>query len=72
MKEHITGKYKEGRSKRTNRIAQEIRENVDNGGKIWEVKRRLQKKVQTSYSIANVEGTKLEKRLDLQEEYKKY
>ena len=50
MKEHITEKYKEGRSKRKNRIALETRENVDNGGKIWEVKRRLEKKVQTPYS----------------------
>ena len=55
MKEHITEKYKEVRSKRINRIAQEIRENVDNGGKIWEVKRRLKKKVQTPYSITNTE-----------------
>ena len=45
LKEHITEKYKEVRSKRINRIAQEIRENVDNGGKIWEVMRRLEKKV---------------------------
>ena len=44
LKELITKKYKEDRSKRINHIAQEIRENVDNGGKIWEVKRRLQKK----------------------------
>ena len=55
LKEHITEKYKEVRSKRINRIAQEIRENVDNGGKIWEVKRRLEKKVQTPYSITNAE-----------------
>ena len=34
LKEHITEKYKEGRSKRINRIAQEIRQNVDSGGKI--------------------------------------
>ena len=43
LKEHITEKYKEGRSKSTRnkstrkkgiaRIAQQIRENVDNGGK---------------------------------------
>ena len=72
LKEHITEKYKEGRSKRINRIAQEIRENVDNGGKIWEVKRRLEKKVQTPYSITNAEGIKLQNRLDIQEEYKKY
>ena len=72
LKEHITEKYKEVRSKRINRIAQEIRENVDNGGKIWEVKRRLEKKVQTPYSITNAEGIKLQNRLDIQEEYKKY
>ena len=72
LKEHITEKYKEVRSKRINRIAQEIRENVDNGGKIWGVKRRLEKKVQTPYSITNAEGIKLQNRLDIQEEYKKY
>ena len=54
------------------REAQEIRENVDNGGKIWEVKRRLEKKVQTPYSITNAEGIKSKNRLDIQEEYKKY
>ena len=58
LKEHITEKYKEVRSKRRNRIAQEIRENVDNGDKIWEVKRRLEKKVQTPYSIINAERIK--------------
>ena len=45
LKEQITEKYKEGRSKRINCIAQEIRENVDNGGKTWELKRDLEKKV---------------------------
>ena len=45
LKEHITEKYKEGRNKWINRIAQEIRENVANGGKIWEVKRKIEKKV---------------------------
>ena len=35
MKGHIIEKkYKEGRSKRINYIAQKIRENVENGGKI--------------------------------------
>ena len=38
LKEHITEKYKEVRSKRINHIAQEIRENL---------KERLEKKVQT-------------------------
>ena len=42
------------------------------GGKIWVVKRRLEKKVQTPYSMTNAEGIKLQNRLDIQEEYKKY
>ena len=50
LKEHITEKYKEGRSIRKIRIALETRENVDNRGEIWEVKRRLEKEVQTPYS----------------------
>ena len=65
LKEHITEKYKEDRSKRINRIAQEIGENVDNGSKIWEVKRRLEKKVRTPYSITNAEGIKLENKFDM-------
>ena len=72
MKEHIIEKYKEGRSKRISRIEQEIRENVDNGGKIWELKRKLEKKVQTPYSITNTEGIKLKDRSDIQEEYTRY
>ena len=51
LKEHITEKYKEGRSKRINRVAQEIRQSVDSEGKICGVKRRIEKKVQTPYSI---------------------
>ena len=72
LKEHITEKYKESKSKRINRIAQEIRENVDNGGKIWEVMRRLEKKVRTPCSITNTEGIKLENRLDIQDTKYKY
>ena len=72
LTEHITETYKEGRSKRINRIAQEIRENVENGSKMWEPKRRLEKKVQAPYSITNTEGIKSENRLDIQEEYTKY
>ena len=71
MKEHITEKYKEGRSKKINPIAQQIRENVNNGGKIWEVKRRLEKKVQTPIPT-NTKGIKLDNRSDIQEEYTKY
>ena len=72
MKEHITDKYKKDRSKRINRIAQEIRENIDNGGKIWELKRRLEKEVQKPSSITNTEGITLGNRSDMQEEYPKF
>ena len=72
MTEHIAEKFKEGRSKRINRIAQERRENVDNGGKIWRLKRKLEKKVQTPCSTTNTEEIKLENRSDMQEVYTKY
>ena len=36
-----------------NHIAREIRENVDNRGKIWELKKRLEKKVESPYFITN-------------------
>ena len=48
LKEHITEKYKGGRSKRINRITQEIWENVDNGDKIWEPKRGQVKNSETT------------------------
>ena len=72
LKERITERYKEGRSKRIKCIPHEIRENVGNVGKIWEFKRNFENKVQTPYSITNNEGIKLEKRSKIQEEYTKY
>ena len=72
MKEYITEKYKEGRSKRINRIAQVIRENADNGGNIWERERKLEKKVQAPYSITNTERVKLKNRSGIQVEYITY
>ena len=72
LTEHITEKFKEGSSKRINRIAQERRENVDNGGKIWGLKRKLEKKVQIPCSTTNTEEIKLENRSDMQEVYTKY
>ena len=56
LKEHITEKYKEGRSKKINHIAEKVRENVDGGDKIWKVKRKIEKKIQTPYSITNTKG----------------
>ena len=65
LKEHNAEKYKEGRIKRINCIAQETWENVDNGDKIWELKKKLEKKFQTQYPIINTKGIKLENRSDI-------
>ena len=44
MREHKIDKKKESRSNKIKKIAGNIRENVNNGGKIWEVKRRITQK----------------------------
>ena len=45
IKEHITDKIIENRSRRIIKVAQKIKSNVDSGGKIWEIKQKLQKKM---------------------------
>ena len=45
LEEHIIEQYKEGKSKVINRIAKTMRENVGVRGKLWEPKRKLEKKV---------------------------
>ena len=38
IKEHITEKIKKNRSRRIIiKVAQQVKSNVDNGGKIWEI-----------------------------------
>ena len=49
-----------------------MKENIANGGKIWELNRKLEKKVQIPYFTTNTEGIILENRSDIQEEYTKY
>ena len=44
IREHIIDKKKESRSNKIKKIAEDIRENVNNRGKIWEVKRRITQK----------------------------
>ena len=51
MKEHITDQMKENRSKRIIKVAQQIKSNVDNEEKIWEIKRKVQRKNQTPHTI---------------------
>ena len=49
-KEYITHKMRENKSRRIIKEAQQIKSNIDNGGKIWEIKRKVQRrKSNTSY-----------------------
>ena len=57
IKEHITDKMKENRSKKIIKVAQQIKSNVDNGGKIWEVKLKVQRKNQTPHPIEDKKTT---------------
>ena len=48
---------KEKRSRRIIKVIQQIKSNVDNGGKIWEFKRKLQRKNQTPHTIKDEKTT---------------
>ena len=44
---------KENRSRRIIKVAQQIKSNVDNGGKIWEFKQNFQRRNQTPHTITD-------------------
>ena len=50
-KERITNKMKGNRSRRVIKVAQQIKPNVDNGGQMWEIKQKVQRKNQTPHTI---------------------
>ena len=72
IKEHITDKMKENRSRRIIKVAQQIKSNVDNGGKIWEIKRKVQRQNQTPHTIKDEKNNRIESSSQILEEYKKY
>ena len=47
----------ENRSRRIIKVAQQIKPNVDNGGKIWEVNWKSQGKNQTSHAMKDEKTT---------------
>ena len=51
---------KENRSRRIIKVAQQIKSNVDNEGKIWEIKRKVQRKYQTPQTIKDEENNRIE------------
>ena len=63
---------KENRSKRIIKVAQQIKSNVDNGGKIWEVKRKVQRKNQILHTQKDEKSNRIESSSEILEEYKKY
>ena len=48
---------KENRSRRIIKVAQQIKSNVENERKIWEVKRKIQRKNQTPDTIKDEKTT---------------
>ena len=57
VKEHITDKMKENSSKRIIKVAQQIKSNVENGGKIWKIKQKVHRKNQTPRTIKDEKTT---------------
>ena len=60
IKKHITDKMKKNRSSRIIRAAQQIKSNVDNGGKIWEIKQKFQRKNQAPHTIKDDKNNRIE------------
>ena len=71
MKEHITDKIKESRANQIKWISESISNNIDNGRKIWEVKRKVKRKDETPEFIINSKGRKIENSEEILKEYKK-
>ena len=63
---------KENKIRRIIKVAQQIRSNVDNGGKIWEVKRKVQRKNQTPHTFKDEKSNRMESSSQISEECKKY
>ena len=61
---------KENISRRIIKVAQEVKSNVDNGEKIWEIKRKVQRKIQTAHTIKDEKNpNKIECSSQILEEY---
>ena len=60
IKEHITDKMKENRSRRIIKVEQQIKSNVDKREKIWQIKRKVHRKNQTSHTIKNKKNNRIE------------
>ena len=71
LKEHVIDKLKESRTGKISKFA-ESKNNADNAGKMWELKRKLKKKVQNLHQILNSQGQKLQNKDEILKEYARY
>ena len=71
-KEHIIDKQKEGRGNKIRKIADSIKRNVNNGSKIWDVKRRVTKKDTVKKKIKYSKGKILQDSEAIIKEYEEY
>ena len=69
IKEHIINKLKESRENKVHKIADSIKRNVDNGSKIWEVKRRVTESKAVKRQINDSKGKILQDREEITKEY---
>ena len=72
IREHIIDKLKKSRGNKVRKIADSIKRNVDNGSKIWEVKRRVTKKKAVKRQIKDSKGKILQDREEIIKEYEEY
>ena len=72
LKEHITDQIKEGKGNQIKGIGESMSINIDNGRKIWEVKRKVKVKDETPHFIINSERRKIENKEEILEEYQNY
>ena len=72
LKEHITDQIKEGKGNQIKGIGESMSINIDNGKKIWEVKRKVKVKDETPHFIINSERRKIENKEEILEEYQNY
>ena len=72
IKEHIIDKQKESRGNKICKIADFIKRNVNNGSKIWEVKRRVAKKNTVKKQIKDSKGKILQDSEEIIKEYEEY
>ena len=72
IKEHIIDKQNKSRGNKIHKIADNIKRNVNNGSKIWEVKRRVTKKNTIKTKIKDSKGKILQDSKKIIKEYEEY